>query len=357
MLLTEQIEIKWRTNNRDWYEARGYEFTKSGDSFIVNVNDLSVGSRTLIDIRCDYCGDIFTRRYSLWNKARQSQIVKKDSCRNCVGNKTKESNVIKYGVDNVMNVSSFRDKQRESMIMNHGVEYPLQSIDILNKYKETNMQKYGVDIYAKTQECIDRTKETNIQRYGNECYLHSKQGIEATKKRNMERFGVEYASQSEYVRKKVVETLYKNGTISTSSQQRAIHRLIGGKLNFPFGRSSLDIAFPEEKIYLEYDGGGHNLNVKLGDISQDEFNKKEQRRSFFLKDNGWKEIRIITDEDNLPKDKNILDFVKSAKSFLNSGKGFSVKWNIDDGNKVLVNYTHTYEIEEFKRIYCVKEVV
>jgi len=57
MLITKEVEIKWRKNNKDWYESKGCIFTKLGDVFNVKVADLLVGSTTLVNIECDACGE------------------------------------------------------------------------------------------------------------------------------------------------------------------------------------------------------------------------------------------------------------------------------------------------------------
>ena len=61
--------------------------------------------------------------------------------------------------------------------------------------------------------------------------------------------------------------------MATSKQQLYIHSLLGGELNYCTGKCFLDIAFLDEKIYLEYDGGGHDLSVKLGNMSKEEFER------------------------------------------------------------------------------------
>ncbi len=306
----------------------------------------------------------------------------------------------KYGVSHYSQTDEFKVKSKNTMLEKYGVEYYTQTEESKNRFKETCLRKYGFTNPTQNPEVANKVKATNIERYGYENVFQNEEIKEKIRASNLEKYGVEYYSQTKEfkdkyaehwrhiketglieditnkryetnikkygtphplqnakVLSKVMNTLYMNNNAPTSQQQLHIHNLIGGKLNYPFGRSFLDIAYPEELIYLEYDGGGHNLQVKRGDITQEQFDKKEQRRSFFLKDNGWKEIRIISDDDKLPNDTDIMDFVKSAKSFFNAGKGFSVKWNADEDNKVLLNYKHTYGIKEFNEVYGVKEAI
>ena len=79
---------------------------------------------------------------------------------------------------------------------------------------------------------------------------------------------------------------------------------------------SLDIAFPEEQIYVEYNGGGHNLQVKLGKLSEKEFKIKEIRRYQYLKSLGWKQIEINSPNDCLPNDEELLSCVLEGINLL-----------------------------------------
>lgn len=59
MLLPNQTCIKkWTGNNRDHYENRGYKFTKYFDEFVVKCEDLTAGSKDIIECTCDMCGKI-----------------------------------------------------------------------------------------------------------------------------------------------------------------------------------------------------------------------------------------------------------------------------------------------------------
>lgn len=57
-LVTEKLKIKWSTTSRQHYIDLGYNFTKIGDLFEVDVKDLSDGSCNLVQVGCDYCENI-----------------------------------------------------------------------------------------------------------------------------------------------------------------------------------------------------------------------------------------------------------------------------------------------------------
>lgn len=118
---------------------------------------------------------------------------------------------------------------------------------------------------------------------------------------------------------KIRETLYLNGTAPCSNQQRIIHGLIGGELNYPVDKLSLDIAFPDDKVYVEYDGSGHDLVLKFGAMSENDFIAKEIMRFEFLKSRGWKCVLIKSPKDYLPNEDQIIkDIVNAKKELMNN---------------------------------------
>jgi hypothetical protein len=53
MLISKTVIIKWTKRMKKYYINKGYIFTKYGDEFEIKVEDLSEGSRVLIEIKCD----------------------------------------------------------------------------------------------------------------------------------------------------------------------------------------------------------------------------------------------------------------------------------------------------------------
>lgn len=58
LVLPQKVKIKWSGTSRQHYIDLGYSYTKIGDFFEVDVNDLSKGSCTIVKIKCDYCDNI-----------------------------------------------------------------------------------------------------------------------------------------------------------------------------------------------------------------------------------------------------------------------------------------------------------
>jgi very-short-patch-repair endonuclease len=127
---------------------------------------------------------------------------------------------------------------------------------------------------------------------------------------------------------KKAKTLYETNNQSCSKQQKHISKLYEGVLNFNVDNVNLDISFLEEKIYVEYDGSGHDLSVVLSNITRDEFDRKELRRYYMLEKKGWKMMRIISKKDFLPTDSKLIEMLKIGKTILE--KHSWVKFDIDN---------------------------
>jgi len=57
VLISKTVMVKWGTNKK-WYIDKGFLFTKIGNEFEVNVEDLSDGSSVRVNIECDGCREI-----------------------------------------------------------------------------------------------------------------------------------------------------------------------------------------------------------------------------------------------------------------------------------------------------------
>lgn len=82
MLVENQIvQVRWNNTNKEWYESKGYTFTKRNDFFDVNAKDLSPCSSARIKAVCDYCGEEYDVYFYALMDGRK--IIQKDSCINC----------------------------------------------------------------------------------------------------------------------------------------------------------------------------------------------------------------------------------------------------------------------------------
>lgn len=338
MIILPQItSIKWNANNVRYFSEKGYIYTKIGDLFDVYVLDLPLKSKAGLYVICDYCGKIVSTTYIAYNRALESD-VKKFCCFDCVKNKREEVMMFRYGVTSASQHPIFKnkaektnlllygskvasksqvikDKTRGTFIQRYGVEHALQIKEIKLKQEETMEERYGVKYAFQNEDIYNKQKESVIEKYGVENVFSSSEVKKKIHNTNIRKYGFSSPMQNETIKKKALKTMYEKGTSPTSKQQNYLHRLIGGELNYPFGECMLDVAFPNEFICVEYDGGGHDLSVKIGMVTKEAFSKRENARMGHVL-NTWRVIKIISPKDFLPSDEMILIMIDEAKEYL-----------------------------------------
>jgi 5-methylcytosine-specific restriction endonuclease McrA len=83
ILENQKIEVVWNGFTKKHYKEKGYSYTRQGDKFYVNVEDLPEGSNKEIIICCDYCDEKFLRPYNRHLKIREFSPFSKDNCDKC----------------------------------------------------------------------------------------------------------------------------------------------------------------------------------------------------------------------------------------------------------------------------------
>jgi very-short-patch-repair endonuclease len=217
------------------------------------------------------------------------------------------------------------------------------------KNKKTLMEKYGVDCSLKIPETAAKSLQTNLDRRGFPYHTQTQEGRDNIKKTVQERYGKDNVFQVKEFQDTARESLYKNGTQRCSKQQAHIADLLQGKINYPVGNCNVDILI-DDKIICEYDGGGHYLQVKLGYLTQKEFDDIERKREIFLKLKGYKLIRIISREDLLPIDEILLKMINEGKEYLKSGHTWII-FNIDEKQVRCSQYQTDFDFGTLRKIF------
>lgn len=362
-IITNQIiNVKWNSHNKKHYVNKGYIYTKMGDSFILNsIFDLYKGTELIVT--CDYCGKELIKKlgflldYYCLKDINELINFNDISCKKCSHKKAKQTIVKKYGVENAFQLKEVKEKIKQTNLERYGVENARQNKNISEKIKQTNLERYGVECVSKNTIIKEKIKQTNLERYGVTCNLQSpnKKNIiqEKVKQTNLKRYGVEYPMQSELIRKKSQNTMlkkynfnnslqvpeirkkiyitkYKNQSMPCSKNQKKIANLLNGEINYPIDLFFIDIALLDKMIYIEYDGGGHNLSVKLGYITKKDFDNKQRKRKYILQKKGWKLIRIISHKDKLYSDDLMIILINKAQQYLLETNHSWVEIDIDN---------------------------
>lgn len=394
-ILTKEVKVSVHPTTVKHYESLGYKIPMRkaskttrkrtgndyvydvGKTFMVKVEDLYSSSNVKIDYLCDYClKEIMSIRYvDLTNGTKD---VSKMACKKCYPQKVKEICHLRYGVDNYAKTQEFHEKYKDAMISKYGVEHNSHLPDYREKFHNTCLERYGENYWERfaeksrnsfrektgydnplqMPEIKEKSRQTCLKKYGYEYALQVPEVREKIVQSCIEHYGVEHPNKSPEHRAKVVKTFYENGTISTSKQQMYVYNLykLNNKnieLNYPVAHYNVDICFPEEKLTVEIDFGGHNLSVKLGTYTQEEFDKREIVRNNVVKKEGYKQMHIVSRKDFLPSDQILLQMLNEAKQYFSDYPNHSwIEYDID--NSIVCNAEHKdgvlYNYGELRKI-------
>lgn len=305
-------------------DKQGRMCVKKGTSINVKIEDLSPTSRAKIKIKCDICGDVFERTYMSYN--RSHSIGKKDYCSKCKSIGQQKTNIEKYGVPHVLQNKEILQKAKDTMLKRYGVENASQSPELKKKQEESLYKHYKTTTPCKNKEIQQRVVQTNISKYGVDYPLRLEEIKEKTRETWKNKYGglkEFYSYQAEKAKQTKANKVSnydanENKSIPISRQQEYLHKLFGGELNYPVWYYYVDIYLSDDKLCIEYDGGGHDLSVKLGRYTEEEFLHKQIVRDNIIKSRDIRIIRIISPTDKLPSDEILLQMRDNALEFFNT---------------------------------------
>lgn len=351
MILTKEVEVKLNGNNVEYYKKLGYEIpmreaSKSikrkgidyvadlGMPIMVKVEDLPLKSNMLIEAICDYCGEInHSIKYAVYNSQTKNN-TQKYACKKCSQFKVEQTNLEKYNVKCVLHLEEVKTKIKQTNLERYGVKNVLLNKEIKAKRDKALMENFGTLYPLQTPECLNKLKQTNLKKYGVECTMQLDEVKQKAKQTNLDKYGYENPMQSpEFLDK----WFSKNGStfVRSSRQQQYLCNLYNGILNHPFKCFALDIYLPENKLDIEFDGSGHRMSISLGNITEEDFNKKELYRNVAIKKEGYKQMRIISANDLLPSDDILLKMLSMAKEYFNTTAHTWINFDID--NLLIIN--------------------
>lgn len=375
-ILTKEVEIMPSGRSLKHYQNLGYD-VKCRKLLKVKVEDLSDGSNVKIQYLCDYCKkEVLTIVYA--DLVRRTKEVNKMACKNCYTQKVKETNLLKYGATSFAKTNEFHELMENMMSEKYGVNHYSQTQEykekwhnackgrygedyrkqFANKAFETFREKTGYNYPSQSPKVREKITASYLNHYGVDSPQLSPEVREQTKKTCLERYGYETPLQSIKIKEKISQTSYKNGTIPTSKQQFYLFNLYkltdnSVELNYPISHFNADICFLEGKLDIELDCGGHNLSVKTGQLTQEQFDKKELVRDRVIKKEGYKVIRIKSKNNKLPSDQILLQMLNEARQYFSKYPNHSwIEYDID--NSIVRNAEHkdgvSYDYGDIRRI-------
>lgn len=374
MIFEKTIKIIPRTGLEQLRQL-GYS-PKYGEEMEIKVEDLSHRSTRRITAICDeegcnnqkeisyasYCMTVekngFYRCFKCGQKAKKQTFLDKYGVDNPMKTKEVQDKVTRttmerYGYTRIFHAENYQEIKKEACLKKFGVEHQLQSPEIQNKLKQTNLERYGVEQVLQSKEIQEKVKQTCMEKYG---YEYATQNPEVLKKQiennikkyggpsptndpevyakqkatNLQKYGAENPFGSPEIQHKIKEKLYLNNSQYVSQQQQYLCDLYNGLLNYPILMYNADILL--DNIDIEYDGGGHELQIKYGSITEEEFLHREIIRSVRIKQQGYKLMRIISHKDYLPSDEILLRMLSDAKQYFIDYPNHSwIEYHIDEG--------------------------
>lgn len=173
MLISKQVLIRWNAKIKNHYVDLGYQFTKMGEEFCVNVEDLTKGSNVKVVVECDYCHKQFEKAWHRYIQENQDCTIHKDCCNCCKKHKIQETAEKKYGVSTVLKLPVIQNKIKQTNLDKYGVINPFMSDEIKEKIAESNIKKYGFRSPMQNPEILKKTSNTCLERYGVQYYIQT----------------------------------------------------------------------------------------------------------------------------------------------------------------------------------------
>ena len=150
--------------------------------------------------KCKYCGSTENLRQGI----RLGVIFYYPVCISCIKldietklKKRKQTNLKKYGVENVAQIKDIQVKMQKTNLKKYGATNPSKNQQIIEKRKQTNLQRYGETAPSKNKQVQDKIKKTNIEKYGVDNPLKNKTIKQKATNTIKEKYGVDNIFKSE----------------------------------------------------------------------------------------------------------------------------------------------------------------
>ena len=133
-------------------------------------------------------------------------------------NKRNETVKETYGVDNVFQAESVKEKISKTNIEKYGTENPFSSDIIKAKIVETNLSKYGVMYGQQNKDIRSKTEATNLERYGSKILMGSDYFKNKSVETSMRKYGVPYPMMSKSMKCRVKQIMLQKYGVESYSQ-------------------------------------------------------------------------------------------------------------------------------------------
>ena len=138
-------------------------------------------------------------------KTSLNDINRNRKCSNCKLERTSETNLLRYGCENVFENEEIKKKIKDTCLEKYGVEHHRQLPEIQKKAENTVLEKYGVKWAFTADYVYEKIKQTHLLNYGCEYPFMSPDILDKIKKKMLEKYGSEYYVTSNDCKNKMLE--------------------------------------------------------------------------------------------------------------------------------------------------------
>lgn len=200
---------------------------------VVVENSSSSRTKRILILKCDYCSEIFRRKYS---KCFLQKKLHFDSM-NCKNQANRKGGVLFQ-----LSVETCREK--------YGTDYPNQSDFIKQKKIETCRERFGTDYSISSEEVRQKSVQTFLNRYGKTSYLSTDECRNSLENSSLERWGVKHPSQSEEIKEKKRQSSLLRYGVDNISQSQIVKDAKIKTSQFKYG---VDNPFQSHELMKKFD--------------------------------------------------------------------------------------------------------
>ena len=230
---------------------------------------------------------------------RNNYLLKGDR----IKEKRKETNLLRFGVDNPMKDDYIKLKSKESLLNKTGFEHALQNPSSLKKFKETCLERFGFENPSKNEFIKNKKERTFIKNFNVKTYLVTDESRTALQESFFEKSnsGI-YSKMSQNIFWKIYDRLPQN----------LKNKTYFGELNREFVITSAgknyfyDFVISNIKYCIEFNGDYWHANpemfsenhipMKFLGLTSEQIWEKDRIKNESLSSLGFK-VRIIWQRD------------------------------------------------------------
>lgn len=298
---------------------------------LFNIND-KITRKSIINFICN-CGRECSK--CIYYIFKSNSAICKKCSKDIALDKTKNTFLERYGVENAFQANIIKDKIKETLLEKYGVEHISQADEIKEKMKQTCIERYGVENPMLCDSIKEKLTNTIIERYGIEHISQTPEFKEKSKETCLERYGVEFASQTPEFREKVKESFIKHYGVDNPNKVPEIRDKIK-QTNL----ERYNVEYPSQNNEIQEKTQKNAKKYKEYIMPSGEIRKVQGYESFALNEliSLYEESDIITDRKDIPRIGYKID---------NTQKYYFPDIYIKSTNKIIeVKSTWTYECKE-----------